>query len=114
MPSFKAAGRLSRSSAAMQASAIDEDKVIHQHNPQPIDLMGAPYHHLMPMVRSAAARNRTKRAEDSGDERRGLEEIDEHATTSSTKKLDRNALMILDMVTTTTTTTTTKTNIPMT
>ena len=49
------------------------------------------------MVRSAAARNRTRRATGTRDECEDLVEIDELATRAKTKKLERNDLMILDM-----------------
>ena len=60
----------------LQASAIDEAKVIHQHNQPPIDLLEAPYQHLTPMIKSAVARNRTKKAGNTREECRDLEEID--------------------------------------
>jgi hypothetical protein len=81
----------------LQASAMDDDFKIHQHNQAPIDVLNAAYQHITPMIRSAATRNRTKRAEGTRDECVGLTEIDEHATRGKTKKLERNDLMILNM-----------------
>ena len=45
----------------MQAAAMDDKKVIHQQNQAPIDLLNAAHHHISPMIRSAAARNRTRK-----------------------------------------------------
>ena len=81
----------------LQGSAMDDGMRIHQHNQAPIDLLKAAYQHITPMIRSAAARNRTHRAEGSRDECVGLAEIDEHATKGKTRKLERNDLMIIDM-----------------
>ena len=49
------------------------------------------------MIRSAAARNRTRRATGTRDECEGLVEIEEHATKGKTKKMKKLDLMILDM-----------------
>ena len=81
----------------LQASAIDKNKPIHQHDQTPIDLLNEAYQHITPMVRGAATRNRTMRAEDSRGECIGLEDIDERATKRNMKKLDHKDLMILNM-----------------
>ena len=81
----------------MQASAMDDKKIIHQQTQAPIDLLNAAYQHITPMVRSAATRNRTRRAEGTRDECENLFEIDELATKAKTKKMERADLMILDM-----------------
>ena len=81
----------------MQASAMDDDKVTHQQNRAPIDIFNVAYQHMTPMVRSAAARNRTRRAEGTREECTGLYEIEEHATRGKTKRMKTIDLMILDM-----------------
>ena len=81
----------------LQASAMGDGMKIHQYNQVPIDLLNAAYQHITPMIRSAADRNSTMRAEGSRDECVVPEEIEELAATGKTKKLERNDLMILDM-----------------
>ena len=58
----------------MQAAAMYDEKVIHQQNQAPIDLLNAAQQHISPMIRSAAARNRTRRAAGTRDECEGLVE----------------------------------------
>ena len=60
-------------------------------------MLNAAYQHITPMIRNAAARNRTRRAAGTRDECEGLFEIDEHATRGNTKKTNKLDLMILDM-----------------
>ena len=81
----------------LQSSAIDDEKVIHQFDQPPIDLLNAPYQHITPMVREAAARNRTARSRGIKSRMRGLKEIGAHATNGSTTKLEKVDRMIRDM-----------------
>ena len=81
----------------LQASAMDDDLRIHQHNQAPIEMITAAHQHITPMIRRAAMRTRTMRAAGSREECEGLVEIDEHATKGKTKKPERNDLMLLNM-----------------
>ena len=84
--------------AHLQASSIDCNFVIHQWNQPSISILDAPYQHLRPLLRQAAARNRTKAAEGTRTENVGLSEIDMFATKAEGTKLreeERNRLNII-------------------
>ena len=81
----------------MQTSVMYDKKITPQQHQASIDLLNPAYQHITPMVRSAAARNRTRRAEGTREGCKGLYEIEEHATKGKTKNMQRNDLMILDM-----------------
>ena len=84
--------------AHIQASCMDMKYRIRQWNQPMIDVLKSPYQHLRPLVRQAAARNRTLVAEGTRHENVGLKEIDAFATQADEKRMDQKDLTLLNVI----------------
>ena len=71
--------------AHLQASSIDDSFTIKQWNQPNVDILRTPYQHLRPLIRQAAARNRTIAAEGTRRENEHLKEIDTFASKADEK-----------------------------
>ena len=63
-----------------------------------IDILKAPYQHIRPLARQAAARNRSLAAEGTRHENVGLKEIDSYASKADEKNINKQDLTLLNIV----------------
>ena len=82
----------------LQGAALDGNYAIRQWNQPPIGIIDAPFQHLPMMVMQMRTRIRTRSEEGCRQETEGLVEIDKIATQGSTKNLNEEDKMILDIV----------------
>ena len=82
----------------LQASSLDEKGHVKHWNQMQSNLEDTPYQHLKPILRQAAARNRTIAAEGMRNDTEGLREIDKHATQGDCKDLSTEDLATLNII----------------